>query len=362
MIITPKINLSLIAKTALGATNTQLPLLYYLDDNSALYFASTSYAGKLLIYAIDKSGALTQWVYYTPSYCRSIIPLGAGFFFVGLGNGDNFIQQFYNAKLNNGIPLVIRKNVAISNPCYSGSPQYFFDRVKNILAAGFYDPSGQYGGPVYASFYTPTTRGLIPIQSGFVGYYSDAPVFDPFNKTAVNIPAGYVSQTFSGVQSNSISQSLYSVAGSYAIVAANYSVNMGSPSDCVTPSGANVSLVSSYNNITIGPAYANTASAFDSNMPGLTGCNVYTSEYNLQIFYNSTPAYLVPHNLGANCNFVLTKTGNLFACDEGQFNFPNNGIYLGTFNEPLSFNAFSSRASFLINAHRPVSIFGSYKA
>lgn len=361
MIILPEVTFTPIATIGFGQGSTEIPTLYYLDDNSVFSVASANNRGYAQFYAVDKSGAVTYWLYYTPSYVRTIIPLGAGFFFIGFGNGDSFIQQFYNAKLNNGNPLVIRKGAPLSNPCYNLNPQFFYDRIRNILAAGFYDPSGQYGGPVYASFFAPTTRGLLPLQSGFVGYYNSATGYDPFNQTAKAAPPNSTPQNFGGNQSNAITQSLYSYNGRYIISVANYAVNMGLATNCATPSGAVVSLQSAYNNIAnAGAPGAGYASAFDSNIAGLTACNVDTSQYALQIFYNSTSVYLLPHNAGGGACFVLTKTGNLFASN--IVSSASQSIMIAQFNAATSFNNYSRTASLLINSHRPVSIFGSYKA
>ena len=372
----PAINFAGNIFTSRASANYNYYYFFCLDNNSVGFIGYNINDLSLDVYIIDKSGAFTFYSTgplsnpITPGHGfilnapSGIIRLAANFFFVVLedaysgGTVYTFNVQIYNAKLNNNAPILIRNQSLLSNPCNTQGPQYFYDAVKNILAVGFYAPIGEYGGPVNASFYRPSNSGLGLIQSGFVGYYSDAPYYDPFNQSQSNVVGTLVSKS-QIYQANGINTALYyDVNNNYFIAAQSYNVNMGAQSNCATPSGASVKTRQSSINYFVNSYYDENTNKFDTTLPGVIGgFDYYVTEPALEFFAGNN-IYVTPVNKGENDFFAFNKSGYFALVNiSGQVS-----VSYAAASPIVGFTQYSKQASLLINAHRPVSIFGSYKA
>lgn len=349
---------------------------FCLDDDSVGVIAFNSGDQSLDIYIIDKSGAFT--FYSTGPLSNPIVPgyglrtlfpsglvrLSLKFFYVSVfdaysgGLAYTFAIQLQNAKLNNSIPIPIRQQFALTNPCNMQGPQFFYDAVKNILAVGFYAPTGQYGGPVNASFYAPSDRGLQLLQTGFVGYYYNG--FDPFNKSQSINGLTYIANT-QNQQANGVNTKLFYDQHGYGIAASSYAVNMGAATNCDTPSGAEVtSRISNafyFDNYNSGDSTWN----LDTTLFGVTGAGGnFNNLYGLQLFAG-------PNIYNVTLNGLFTRDSLTFALNRSGYyvvDINNNNqvtVYFSAASPPIGYNEFFIKSHMLINAHRPVSIFGRYK-
>ena len=347
---------------------------FCLDDNSVGVIIWSGARQSLDAYIIDKSGAFTYYStgplapgsapYLYVNFPQYIIRLSPSFFYASILNAYTgqvfytFKLQLYNAKLNNAIPVPIADQSTLTNPCNTQAPQYFYDAVQNILAVGFYAPIGQFGGPVNASFFEPSARGLNLVRSGFVGYYSDAPVYDPFNQTqsigGIIPQAGTQRAQANGLQT----QLATGIGGAYLIAAGSYAVTMGAQTDCATPSGAKVTSRALAQFYFVNNSYEEGTNAFDTTLPGVTGGPGYFNNVGCVQLFNGVAIYQSSINTGLGLFYALNRSGYY------AVNTPDNSNITVQFTPgtpQLGANAYSKSALLLINAHRPVSIFGAYK-
>lgn len=350
---------------------------FCLDDDSVGVIAWNFGDQSLDIYIIDKSGAFT--FYSTGPLSNPIFPgytlrtgfpgglirLSPKFFYVSVfdaytgGVAYTFAIQLQNAKLNNSVPIPIRQQFALTNPCNTQNPQYFYDAVKNILAVGFYAPTGQYGGPVNASFYAPSDRGLQILQTGFVGYYYNG--FDPFNQSQTINGLTYISNT-QNQQANGVNTKLfYDQNYNYGIAASSYAVNMGAATNCDTPSGAEVT--SRISNAFYFDNYISGGSTWnlDTTLFGVTGAGAYSNNlYGFQLFAGPNIYNVTLNGMSAIYYLILAlnRSGYYVA---GINNNNQVTVYFSAASPPIGYNKFFIKSHMLINAHRPVSIFGRYK-
>lgn len=343
---------------------------YVVDDESIAVFGINSVTGNgnsLVVYVISTGpevisnygGVFT--FYQTPYwnnnyiYIDKIIPLGNGLFLVvmsGQGPTISIAVRVQNLKLNNWSPIVIPlAGLSISNPCYNTITKLWYDGSQQILCAGFYDPTGQYGGPIFSSSYKVNKdASLTLIAQGNSGLYSSTPHRDDLDHTT-----GYGTGIYSYPTSNGMIQAWwYTFAQQFT---QNITINPGSFTDCNTPNGAGVYSTNSqvWTNIY---AQSNDPYFVDSNIPNISGSCLADGQCAVNLNGNFYEMNLT--NSVVNPKFLLITNKYLFAVAPmswgleafqaaipPQFAFPNY-LYRSGFN--------------MVNQARPISITGNYKS
>lgn len=313
----------------------------------------------------DPSGDQT---YYTSGalaghhYIDTINPLGGGHFIVVDDAGNSLAMLVHNHRLNNATPILLQSaSGGVSNPCYSGSVHnVFYDGLKNILIAGFYESNSQYGGLIFSSSYKPnlSTGVLVPLYNGYVGNYEQD--YDPFDQTG---GSGVSEPIRLGILSNGQSAVQYTSDNFMVLGREEFNVDPGVQSDCNTPSGANVT-TRGLQSFILNDKTGYTAFLIDFTMPGLIGAN--QEDYAFFIFGDgvefigkaeSATTGGNPQQLIFTPNYVWAIGGavvNEEYFNGGIFRLPltgvNNGSVLNRFVVPT------------VNNVRPISLAGRYKA
>lgn len=127
------------------------------------------------------------------------IPLGAGQYLV---QGDRLYQiAVPNISRPSATSLLFANVFNPANACYDGSaPTLFADSAKNLLAAEYTQPAGQYDSSIYATIYSGLNHP-VAINQGFIGNFP--PGADGFNRLNQFLPP-YI-YNFFGVSSGLLS-------------------------------------------------------------------------------------------------------------------------------------------------------------
>ena len=355
-----------------GAANSLQ--IFVVDDNSIALFQERNGAGE--IYVLDVTAPTVpsgnmfsgNWTYYStprwrvnglPMSVSATVPLGGGNFLVTLqdeyGNTISFMARVQNLKLNNGAPIVVPfASNLLSNPCYPTLTKTFYDGSQNILLGGYYDPSGQNGGPVFASAYSITRNGYFSlIGQGFVGTYNSVTGFDPLDKTIKG--GGFYSQNLC---SNGMQVGYVYATGICQSFATH--INAGFITNCSMSNGALVT-TSSAQAFQTG-LVPNGPEVIDAAIPGLygvfqSGSNVVPTSYNglLYFFDIAAPSFGYPSQI------AVTKK---YFCGVRWGNPGAQGYVYATLQSPLLLGASNLYRSGLnmVNHARPISLTGNYKS
>lgn len=349
--------------------------LYSLDDNSCVLILDTKIRTfpflAFYVYVYDGDGSYTWYssgVTYPDGYgyLQQPICIAPGLFSVTTSNNNGgpdrtYVFKVANLKLNNSSPISLFPGpISFSNPCYNTAPKVYYDPQRRIVACGFYNPSGGFGGPVYSSNYKVNTDGSFALLTqGYVGHF-DTSGYDPWDNTSSN-PGGAPYK--SGDLGKGLPISCGIPGTGYWLGFNSYNVNPGVSTNCITPSGARVTSGASavlYSTLTNAEPYF-----VDSNIPGIYGLSSWA--YKQIQFLMLGLSFVAP--------YVCTVPG-VVVCQTvvvtGKYLFSNvniAGYYNGLVKAslPTGWNLYSpsavSRAKFgLSNFSRPVSVVGKYKA
>src|SRR6185437_9069488 len=219
---------------ALGSTFRNL---YALNDDACVLVSN----GRLVatrsfdVFVIDASGAYT-WYASAPYigtdghyFISNIIYPGPGLFSITVSDPNGPPSQTYvftvaNLKLNNATPFQVHAGgTSFSNPCYNGAPKVYYDAVKNILGAGFYNPEGGFTGQVFSSNYNVGHGGTLNLLTqGWVGSYFVGGT-DPWDLTDKASSGAYKSTLLS----NRINLAINDSGGIYTAGVGSFNVDPG---------------------------------------------------------------------------------------------------------------------------------------
>lgn len=348
---------------------------YALDDDSCVVIADAKLRTwpfrSVWIYVLDYSGAYTwyalNYLQAAYGYINTIQVLGPGRFLITLSDaGGAANQTFYcvvaNKKLNNASPIPIFPGATtLTNPCYNTNPHVYYDAAQGILAAGFYNPGGGFGGPVYSSNYRVQASGSLSLLAqGYVGNFT-VNGYDPWDQTGGKAPGAGPYKT--GTSGTGVACSVGVPGTGYWLGYNAYRVNPGLNSGCGTPSGASVSSYGSgviYSTFTLNEPFF-----VESTIPGVRGLATWGNQQ-MQLLLDNGLRFLVPFNStisGVTTQTMVITRKWIFA------NAYQNGYYNAVVRAslPAGWNLYTPNSVAknkygLVNFVRPVSVIGKYKA